>query len=330
LNSDRTLLLAVDIGGTKLAVGTVVRDDLLRGNGFATLRKEAIPQPGDPPTVIARVIELAREIVGDATIERIGISIGGPLDHERGVVVNFPHLPGWKNIPLCDELSLALGAPALLDNDANLGALAEHRLGAGRGVDDLVYLTLSTGIGGGIVIGGNVVHGVSSAAAEMGHITVQTDGPFCDCGNRGCLERMASGTNIARTARELLAMRPSEGARLRELVDGRIAAITAAHVARATLEGDALAAEVWDRAMRYIAIGLASIIHMLAPPLIVLGGGVAQAGDALVEPIRRHLRNHVFYVPLDRIAIVTAELGHDSAVLGAAVMAAASGVSITQ
>jgi glucokinase len=314
-------LLAIDIGGTKLAVGAASREAFARTGRLETLRKEPIPPPGDPATVVARIVELAREIEPAGGYDAIGISIGGPLDHEAGVVINFPHLPGWRDIALREDLSLALGARARLDNDANLGALAEHRLGAGRGADELVYMTLSTGIGGGVIVDGRLVHGVASAAAELGHLTVATDGPRCDCGNHGCLERMASGTNIARSARERAAAEPQRAARLIELAGGNPAAITAAHVVSAVRDGDPLADEIWDRAMRFIAIGLGSIIHVLAPPLIVLGGGVAQAGETLLAPVRRHLREHVFYVPLDRIRIVAAELGHDSAVLGAAVLA---------
>jgi glucokinase len=315
------MVLAIDIGGTKLAVGATTRDELARTGRLATLLKEPIPAPGDPATVIARVIELARSIAPSEGFEAIGVSIGGPLDHESGMVVNFPHLPGWKEIALCDELARALGAPARLDNDANLGALAEHRLGAGRAVRDMVYMTISTGIGGGLIVDDRLVHGVGSAAAEMGHITVQTDGPLCDCGNPGCLERMASGTNIARAARERMTERPEHASRLLTLCSGDPRSITAEHVARAAAEGDLLALEVWERAVEYLAIGIGSILHVLAPPLVVLGGGVAQAGETLLVPLRRHLRRHVFYVPLDRIAIVTASLGHDSAVLGAAVLA---------
>ena len=313
-------VLAIDIGGTKLAVGTTTRDVLERTGALTVLKKEPIPAPGDPSTVVGRIVELAKTLHAGA-YEAIGISIGGPLDHESGTVVNFPHLPGWKDIPLSSILSDALGAPARLDNDANLGALAEHRLGAGRGISEMVYLTISTGIGGGIIIDNRLVHGVGSAAAEMGHITVQTDGPLCDCGNPGCLERMASGTNIARAAREEALRDPSRATALLALCDGDARQLTAAHVASAAADGDALASEVWDRAMRYIAIGLGSIIHVLAPPLIVLGGGVVQAGDLLLEPVRRHLRSHVFYAPLDRIRIEPAQLGHDSAVLGAALLA---------
>jgi len=317
-------ILAIDIGGTKIAVGVTTREELARDARFTTLRKEPVPAPGDPPTVIARVLEIAREIAPASGYDEIGIAIGGPLDHERGTVVNFPHLPGWKNVMLCDEIARALGAPARLDNDANLGALAEHWLGAGRRVRTMLYMTISTGIGGGLIIDDRLVHGVASAAAEVGHITVQTDGPLCDCGNAGCLERMASGTNIAREARELIAADPARGARLLELCGGDRAELTSEHIVAAVTDGDPLAMEIWERAIRYLAIGIGSILHVVAPPLVVLGGGVSQAGELLLAPLRRELARHVFYVPLDQISIVTAELGHDSALLGAAELASHS------
>jgi glucokinase len=319
-----SLLLAVDIGGTKLAMG-VARLESFRASGrLEHIIKEPIPSPGTPEVVIARILEQARELI-DAYGEElasIGISIGGPLDHLSGTVINFPHLPGWRDIPLRDILSDALGAPAALDNDANLGALAEHRWGVGKGVQDMVYVTISTGIGGGVIVGGKLLHGVGSGAGEVGHITVQTGGPLCPCGNKGCLEIMASGTSIARRAREVVMRDPHAGERLLALAGGDIDAITAEIVAEGEREGDMIARSVWEGTAEYIAIGLANIIHVLAPEMIVLGGGVAQAGEQLLEPVRSSLRRHVFYVPVDRIAVEAASLGHDSALLGAATLAA--------
>jgi glucokinase len=317
------LLLAIDIGGTKLAVGVARHDAFAAAGSLAGIIKEAVPAPGTPDVVIPRVIDHARRLAAEqgGTVSTIGISIGGPLDHTTGTVINFPHLPGWRDIPLTRQISEALGAPARMDNDANLGALAEHRWGAGRGYDDLVYLTISTGIGGGVIVNGRLVHGVGSAAAEVGHITVQTDGPLCDCGNAGCLERMASGTNIARRAKELLAVESESGAILRRIAGNRGEQISAAMVYQAVEQGDALAKRVWEEAAEYLAIGLAGIIHVLAPPLIVLGGGVAQAGEGLLAPVRERLKRHVFYVPLEQISVVGATLGHDSALLGAATLA---------
>lgn len=316
------LLLAIDIGGTKLAVGVGRLDEFARSGTLSRIAKEPTPPPGTPEAVIPRVLELARELTGaaDGPIAAAGISIGGPLDHAAGMVVNFPHLPGWKNIPLAERIADALGVPARLDNDANLGALAEHRWGAGRGYDDMVYLTLSTGIGGGVIVNGRLLHGVGSGAGEVGHITVQTDGPRCACGNPGCLEMMASGTAIARRATEAILGEPLKETSLRDALSGG-EGITAAAVFREAAAGDDLARRIVGSTAEYIAIGLGSIIHILAPPLIVLGGGVAQAGEMLLGPIRERLRAHVSYVPLERIRLEGAQLGHDSALIGAATLA---------
>lgn len=316
-------LLAIDIGGTKLAIGIARREEFLDTGEFAEILKQPTPPPGTPEVVIARVIELSRELLErhGGELASIGISIGGPLDHTTGTVINFPHLPGWKNIPLCQKISDALGAPARLDNDANLGALAESRLGAGRGVDNMVYLTISTGIGGGVIIDRQLLHGVGSGAGEVGHITVESNGPECLCGNSGCLEMMASGTAIARRARERIMAEPESGDALMRHAGGSAAAITSEHVVAAMIEGDRAATEIWEQTAEYIAIGLGSIIHILAPGMIVLGGGVSRAGDLLLDPVRARLRHHVSYIPLDSIAIVAAELGHDSALVGAGLLA---------
>ena len=314
------MLLSIDIGGTKLALATADRDRFVRSGALERIVKEPIPGRGDPAAVLARVEAIARELLGDERPERIGIAIGGPLDHARGVVVNFPHLPEWRDVPLVDLIAHRLGAPAALDNDANLGALAEHRFGAGRGADPFLYVTHSTGIGGGIVIGGALLHGVATGAAEVGHVTVKSDGPLCDCGNRGCLERMASGTNIARTVRERIRERTEEGAFLIAIA-GDVDAITTHHVVEGYRQGDPLSTEIWTEAIDYLAVGLGSMIHVIAPRTIAIGGGVALAGDALFVPLREALRKHVFYVRLDLIDVVPAELGHDSALIGGMVLA---------
>lgn len=316
------LLLAFDVGGTKLAVGIAQVERFRETGVFDALVKELIPSPGTPDVVIQRLTEIGKELLekADGQLAGIGISIGGPLDHLTGTVLNFPHLPGWLNIPLCQQLSKTFGVPAALDNDANMGALAEHRLGAGKGSANMVYLTISTGIGGGIILNGELHHGVASGAGEVGHITVQTDGPRCPCGNQGCLEMMASGTAIARRASEALARYPERGAMLRQMLALNSSA-TAQQVFAAATAGDELAHEIWEQTANYLAIGLGSIIHLLAPEVIVLGGGVVQTGEGLMEPVRRHLTNHVFYIPLSSIQVLPAALGHDSAVIGAALLA---------
>lgn len=311
-----SLLVGIDIGGTKIAAGVADRNSFLLNGEVAGIHKMPVPDPGTPDRVLPHLFRMIEELVGDQNIDAIGISIGGPLDHREGRVLNFPHLPEWKDVPLRELVSGYFQVPAALDNDANLGALAEYRWGAGAGADPFVYLTLSTGIGGGVIVNGELVHGTGSGGGEVGHITVQTDGPLCPCGNRGCLERMASGTNIARHARELISLEEFGGSLLSELAGGTGGKITAAHVLEGYRRGDPLSVKVWGDAIRYLAIGLGSIIHVLAPERIVLGGGVSLAGDDLILPLREKLRDHVFYIPLEQIDLRTAELGHDSALLG--------------
>ena len=171
-------LLAIDIGGTKIALG-VADASLFHANGeLETIEKFSVPEPRTPETVIPIVLERSRELLGREDPIGVGVSIGGPLDHKSGIVLNFPHLPGWKNIPLTTVIAEALNSPTFLDNDANLGALAEYHWGVGRGANPFVYLTISTGIGGGVVLDGKLVHGMASGGGEVGHITVQTDGPL--------------------------------------------------------------------------------------------------------------------------------------------------------
>ena len=314
------MVLGIDIGGTKLALAIVANGG--RPDRPEVLWKEPISPLGAPDRVLARIKEVVaqEQARSGERLESIGISIGGPLDHEAGIVINFPHLPGWRDLALVEMIEQRFGAPARMDNDANLGALAELHYGAGRDMHDLAYFTLSTGIGGGVIVNDRLVHGVRSSAAEFGHITVAENGPRCACGNRGCLEVMASGTAIAREARRRIRAELVRGRFLISL-SGSTEAITAADLARAVAQGDPLSMEIWEEAVEYLAIGVADVIHVLAPPMVVLGGGVAQAGAILIDPLKRLLRNHLFYVPLDRIEICRAELGHDSAVVGAAALA---------
>lgn len=315
------MLVAIDIGGTKLAVGAARASEYAATGRIDRLRKIPVPGNGTPEAVLPVIYSMVEELTAENGIGAIGISIGGPLDHRSGIVINFPHLPEWKSIPLRDMVATHLNAPAALDNDANLGALAEYRWGAGKGCDPFIYLTISTGIGGGVIVGGKLVHGMATGGGEVGHITVQTAGPFCPCGNRGCLERMASGTNIARRARERVAQEPEAGRELLRLAGGDPIGITSENVLQAYRNGDGLGTDIWEEAAEYLAIGLGSLIHVLSPERIVLGGGVAQAGEDLLRPVKARLRDHVFYIPVDEIDLCTASLGHDSALLGAATLA---------
>lgn len=307
-------VLAIDIGGTKLAAGIVdTAGSILARGEVPTLAAEG------PERVLTRIIRLAEDVlaaprISGEAIQRIGIGCAGPVDRQAGLILNPPNLPGWVRVPLVERIEKALGRPAVLENDANAAALGEFRYGAGRGASSLVYLTVSTGIGSGIILDGKIWHGVKDGAGEVGHMTLLPDGPICGCGNRGCLEALASGPSIARRAREALAMeRPS---RLRAAGD-----FTAVDVVRLAQEGDALAAEVWDETVRYLGLGVATIVTILAPERVVIGGGVTQAGDFLFDRLRREVRRRVKLVAVESVPILPAALGPDVGILGAAAIA---------
>lgn len=307
-------VLAMDIGGTKLAAGAV------DAAGTILVRGEVPTAAAEGPArVLDRIVRLAADIlaapgISKGAIRRIGIGCAGPVDRQAGLILNPPNLPGWTRVPLVEHIQKALGLPAVLENDANAAALGEFRYGAGKGANSLVYLTVSTGIGGGIILDGKLWHGLKDAAGEVGHMTIVPDGPLCGCGNRGCLEALASGPSIARRAREALAAgRPSRLSNAGEF--------TAADVVRLAEEGDALAAEVWEGTVRYLALGVAAVVTILAPERVVMGGGVTMAGDSLFEPLRREVRRRVKLVAVESVPILPAALGPDAGILGAAAVA---------
>jgi glucokinase len=307
-------VLAIDIGGTKLAAGVV------DAGGRILARGEVPTVAAEGPTrVLERIVGLGKDLLGSPevsadAVRRIGVGCAGPVDRLAGLVLNPPNLPGWTRVALVDHLQQAFGLPVILENDANAAALGEFRYGAGKGTRSLVYLTVSTGIGGGIVLDGKIWHGLNDAAGEIGHMTIAPDGPLCGCGNYGCLEAIASGPSIARRAREALA-----GGRPTRLGGGLN--LTAADVVRLAREGDEVACEVWEETVRYLSLGVAAAIMILAPERVVIGGGVTEAGEFLFEPLRREVRGRVKLVPMESIPILPAALGRDVGVLGAAAVA---------
>jgi glucokinase len=271
--------------------------------------------------MIARHLELGREAVEEAgvpwdAVRAVGIACGGPLDPVAGIIQSPPNLPGWDDIPLIATVSSALDRPAAVDNDATAGALAEFWYGAGRshGAGHLIYLTISTGVGGGLILDGRVYRGAAGNAGELGHLTVDYRGRQCGCGRRGCLEAYASGTNIARRAREALDI--GERSVLADLV-----ALTARDVAEAAASGDALAARIWDETTAILGSALANILDVFNPELIVLGGGVTRAGDQLLVPVREAAFAQAMPPAARSAEIVLSELGERLGVVSAAAVA---------
>lgn len=304
------LILALDIGGTKVAAGLVRPDGTLLADA-----REPTRVAGGPDVVIDQLVALGRTVAGNRTPTVIGVGCGGPLDARRGIVQQPLNLPGWFDVPLVARLEAAFGLPAYLDNDANAAALGEHRWGAGRGTRNMVYLTVSTGIGGGVIADGRLLWGETGNAAELGHVSVAYDGWPCVCGRRGCPEAFASGTNIAARARAALAA--GEPSSLSQLTED---AITAERVTEAVRQGDALATRIWDETTAVLGNAVANVLNTFEPEVLVIGGGVSRAGDLLFEPVR-NLALQLALPPQRRARIVPAELGDQTGVLGAAAVA---------
>ncbi|HEY9723520.1 MAG TPA: ROK family protein [Oscillatoriaceae cyanobacterium] len=300
---------AIDLGGTKVALG-VADDD---GRLLASTRFATRPERG-PEAVVAEMAEQLMRLAEGQPLGRVGVGSVGPLDLESGTILSPPNFPGWARVPLRKMLTEALGVPVVVDNDANVAALAEYRFGAGQGARSLVYATISTGIGGGLVIEGRLLRGLGGGAGEFGHQTLEPDGPLCGCGNFGCLEALASGTAIARAARE------TDSARLLELA-GDWDSLHAGHVAQAAAEGDPAVARVWRQAIDYLALGLGNVITTIAPDVLVLGGGVSAIGEPLVAALREALAVRVHMVPIERLAIRLSALGGDVGLYGAVALA---------
>lgn len=314
--------LALDFGGTKLAAGLVVWRS-------GTLLRHVRCQTAPESTAAEQVSDMLRLVqrdlcISDAewhTISTIGVSFGGPVDASTGTVLHSHHNEGWDGLPLATVLQQALQRPVLVENDANAVALAEHCYGAGRGVENLVYMTISTGIGGGIILDGKLRRGHHGLAGEVGHMVVRPDGPLCTCGNHGCLESLASGQSIARRAREALAA-GGRGEQLLALAGGRAEAITAESVFRAARAGDAVAESVVQAVAADLGLGIAMLASVVDPARVILGGGVARAGEQLLAPVRAAFRRHAFDMIVDSVEIVQAAAPDEGGLLGAAALVA--------
>jgi glucokinase len=230
-----------------------------------------------------------------------------------------PNLPGWHDVPLAELIREEFGLPTRLENDANAAALAEHRFGAGQGSDHMIYVTVSTGIGGGFILGGKLYAGATGAAAEIGHTTVLASGPLCGCGNRGCLEALAAGSAIAREARERV--RRGVPTLIAELSCGDPENISAKLVAGAADQGDWEANAILDQAMAYLGLGMANLVNLLNPQLLVIGGGLTKMGERLFEPVRRAIDLRSFATAARAVELRQAQLGDDVGLLGAAAVA---------
>ncbi|MFQ5886603.1 MAG: ROK family protein, partial [Anaerolineae bacterium] len=302
-------VVTVDLGGTHIRSALINEE----GEILARAERETLAQEGPEP-VIGRIEACIRDVARGT--EAVSIAAPGPLDPWKGIIHQAPNLPGWRDVPLADILHRAFKVPVYLNNDANLAALAEHRFGAGQGANHLIYLTISTGIGGGIISQGRLLLGAKGLAGEVGHMTLEPEGPPCGCGGRGHLESLASGPAIARRA--VAEMEKGTETSITRLVKGNLSKVTAKVVAQAAQEGDPLANSIFKEAGFYIGLGITNLLHILNPQLVILGGGVSKAGDLIFDPVRATVKARAIPSIQGGVKIVLSALGDDAGLLGAA------------
>ncbi len=316
----KELIVGVDLGGTFVKTAVISR-------GKEILAKDSLPThaengPEGVMDVIAQGVEAVLDAAGAdrSAILAVGIGSPGPLNWQTGVVYETPNLPGWVDIPLAAAMQERLGVPCFLDNDANCACYGEFWMGAGQGVDTMCCLTLGTGVGGGIVVFGQLLRGIDGTAAEIGHIKVRRDGRLCGCGSKGCLEAYASVTGMVRTA--VKGIDTGKQTALTGLCNNDLTKLTGKMISDAASGGDEFAQWVIQETGVWLGIGISSLINLLNPEKVVLCGGMIAAGEMLFSPIRETAQRLSFEVPANRCEIVPAALGGDSGVLGAAGCAA--------
>ncbi len=329
---DTPLVVGVDLGGTQ------IRTALLRGSQLLTRVALLTGENPLPERILPRIYESIEQVIFDAgvtpeQVAGIGIGAPGPLNSHTGVVFAPPNLPGWTNVPLRDLLQERFNKPVFVENDANVAALAEHMFGAGRGSQEMVYMTISTGIGGGVITRGQIIEGIAGTAGEIGHMTIDWQGERCNCGNIGCLESISSGTAIARRANQMIAL--GKGDELLDFVlqhqreqsgdpvldqpriENTAIRVTAHTVAQAAEAGIPLAGEIITRAAEGLGVGLVNIVHIFNPETIILGGSVTKMGARLMEPALQVMQKRAMRVPASTVRVVLAELGEEVGLIGA-------------
>jgi glucokinase len=304
--------IGLDVGGTKINAFRVARD------GTVHERRTVATPADDPEATIASMIQVSLDLLTDDVVA-VGVGAAGLVDAAQGVLRFAPNL-AWRDLPIAARMRAALGLPCRLDNDANVAAWGEWRFGAGRGYRHMLLVALGTGIGGGIVAGRRLFRGAHGFAAEIGHVIVEPDGPLCGCGNRGCWEQVASGHAIGRLGREAAREHPDSA--LTFLAGGDPDAVTGATVGHAAQEGDPMAIEILREVGRRLGEGIAGLVNILDPQVVVVGGGAVRAGDALLEPARERcaaaIEGAAYRPP---VPIVEAVLGNDAGAIGAATLA---------
>jgi glucokinase len=310
--------IGCDLGGTNLraAVVNVESGDVLHQASIPTLAREG------HDAVMKRMADLFLQVIQSTGLQKediggIGIGVPGVLDLDKGETLFLPNLPGtWPHVPLRDTITLHTGLPTALLNDVRSITNGEWRFGAGRGVDTVAVFAIGTGIGGGLIVNGQLYLGIGGTGGELGHITIDFNGPRCGCGNNGCVEAYASGPAIA--AMGMKAVSQGLTTKIAELCGYDLNRITPELIAKAAETGDEIAKDIYERAGFYLGIAAANTCTAIGPRRIIIGGGVAQAGELLLDPIRRTIRERVHVMPIEQVEVVSSQLGDNAGVIGVA------------
>lgn len=311
--------IGIDVGGTNVKIALV--DDngkIIYSNSVPTYAKMGYEY------TVNNIKQAIRDLMKETNtttsdIEGIGFDFPGQVDCKTGVVKLAPNIPGWVNVPIAQMIEDEFHIPTRIDNDVRCAALGELKFGAGKGCENFICITVGTGIGSGIVINGKVVRGATNAAGELGHIKLQMNGgPICGCGDTGCLEAFASGPAIVAMAQEYI--KGGKSTKFREMAAAEGGEITPYMVAKAAEEGDPVAKRVFEIVGEYIGIGLTSVINLLNPEKVIIGGGVAESGELLLAPIRKTIKERAMVVAGNAVEIVPAQLGNSAGVIGASML----------
>jgi len=314
-NKERRLILGVDLGGTKIATALATAEGEILTRGYCPTLGEAGSQD-----IISSILRTIEETMSSGKVRLpqllgIGVAAAAIIDSNRGMVITSPNIPSVREVPLKHAVEQRFGIPTYVGNDATLAALGEWYFGLKKSVANLIYITVSTGIGGGIIANGKLYTGAHGFAGEVGHMTIDVTGPKCNCGNVGCWEALASGTALARGA--IREIRKGANTSIAELVGGDLSRIDAKIVFQAAEGGDELAKKLISRLAYYFGIGLVNLVNIFNPELILIGGGVAKMGDLLLQPAINLVKERAYVTLAYDVEIKPALLGDDSGVLGA-------------
>lgn len=308
--------IGVDVGGTKVLGGVVDES----GNVLKTARRDTPREGGS--LLNQAIADVAKELMQEYSVQSIGVSAAGFVSSDRKRMLATPNIAGWNGVNLDDELTRLIGASVVIENDANAAAWGESKFGAGIGMKNILMLTVGTGIGGGIIAGGVLHRGAFGIAAEIGHIRVVPDGLLCGCGARGCFEQYGSGTALLRHARELIAADPSSAKELLSRDNGRIEGLSGSSITEAARDGDLLALAAFARTGDWLGAGIASLSVILDPECVIIGGGVIDAGEILLKPIREGVARYMPFAGKHPYPeIIAATLGNEAGLVGVADLA---------